>query len=89
MYFNNLVSNRSNLLISFVNQFNKSINTHRFYTVIVERHEIPPIMKKDIDQRKRHLKSKHFHYKFVDCLHNKKWGNIDLILTQYVEGFSK
>lgn len=58
----------------------------RSYTVIVERYTKPPIMKAHEDQRKRNLKSDHYQLKFVDCLHNKKWGNIDLILTEYVEG---
>ena len=58
----------------------------RSYTVIVERYKTPPIMKKGIDQRKRDLRSIYMHYKFVDCLHNKKWGSVELILTEYVEG---
>jgi hypothetical protein len=58
----------------------------RFYTVIVERHsKIPPIQK-NLDPRKYIIKSEHFKYKFVDCLHTRKWGNVDLILTEYIEG---
>jgi hypothetical protein len=62
------------------------IDSNRCYTVIVERIHTPPNQKKDKDQRKFNLKSKHFQYKFVDCLHNRKWGNVDLILTEYVDG---
>ena len=58
----------------------------RCYTVIVERCINVPLSKKGMDPRKYNLKSAHYQYKFVDCLHNKKWGNIDLILTEYVEG---
>jgi hypothetical protein len=84
MFLQKVASIRSNL---FVKSFLNCSNNHRTYTVVVERYENPGAMKDGIDQRKRHLKSKHFQYKFVECSHNKKWGNVDLILTQYVEGF--
>lgn len=77
-----MLSNR--LLLNTLNrQFGVS---NRLYTVIVERHEKVPIQVKGMDQRKYDLKSRHFHYKLVDCLHTKKWGNVDLVLTEYVEG---
>lgn len=59
---------------------------NRLYTVIVERHVKIPPLEKDLDPRKFTLKSRHYQYKFVDCLHSKKWGNVDLILTDYIEG---
>lgn len=77
------------MLLNMLTNASKPLNLAnfaRFYTVIVERHVQPLTVKKGIDQRKTKLKSKHFQYKFVDCLHTKKWGNIDLILTEYVEG---
>ena len=74
-----------NRITSACNSLNLS-QFRRFYTVIVERYVPPLTVKKNIDQRNTNLKSKHFQYKFVDCLHNKKWGNVDLILTEYVEG---
>ena len=58
----------------------------RNYTCIVERLEKAPLAKKGVDVRKIKLTSNHYHYKLVDCLHTKKWGNMNLILTQYVEG---
>ncbi len=61
----------------------------RAYTCIVERHKPPRLARSDVDQRKIPLKSENFQMKLVDCLHTKKWGNIDLILTQYVEGCQK
>lgn len=70
-----------------MNKLHRCLATQcRNYTVIVERYTKPPIVKAHQDQRKRDLKSDHYQLKFVDCLHNKKWGNIDLILTEYVEG---
>ncbi|CAF0864840.1 unnamed protein product [Brachionus calyciflorus] len=67
---------------------NRSLNFNslRLYTCIVERLEKVPLVPRGEDVRKFNLKSKHFHYKLVDCLHTKKWGNVDLILTEYVEG---
>jgi large subunit ribosomal protein L9 len=59
---------------------------NRSYTVRLERHEHIPPIKKELDPRKFILKSRHFQYKFVDCSHTQKWGNIDLILTDYIEG---
>lgn len=58
----------------------------RCYTVIVERVHKPPPTKKGVDQRMFNLKSKHYQLKFVDCLHDKPWGHVELILTDYVEG---
>ena len=58
----------------------------RHYTVIVERCEPTPLLKNGMDPRRYPLKSKHFRYKFVECQHTQKWGNVDLILTDYVEG---
>ena len=76
------------ILSQLVKPFTKTytVNLARFYTVIVERIHKPLTMKKNVDQRKTPLKSRHLQYRFVDCLHVKPWGNIDLILTQYVEG---
>lgn len=67
---------------------NRSINFSfkKFYTCIVERHEKVPLLPKGVDPRKYNLKSKHFHYKLTECTHTKKWGNVDLLLTEYVEG---
>lgn len=62
------------------------INAIREYTVTVERSVSVPLMKKNIDTRQYPLKSRHFRYKMVECEHVKKWGNVDLILTDYVEG---
>ena len=74
-------------MISIIKKFNTNNSIlKRFYTVIVERHDKIPPIKQDLDPRKYILKSRHYQYKFVDCLHNKKWGNIDLILTDYIEG---
>jgi hypothetical protein len=58
----------------------------RHYTVIVERYRVPGLTKRGVDQRKAKLTEAHFHYKHVETLHIKKWGNTDVILTQYVEG---
>lgn len=63
-----------------------TLTSARTYTCIVERIHKPLTMKIEKDQRKTPLKSKHYQYKLVDCLHVKPWGNIDLILTQFVEG---
>ena len=76
-----------NTTLNNANKISKNfLVLNRFYTVIVERHEKIPPLKKDFDPRKFILKSRHFQYKFVECLHNKKWGNVDLILTEYIEG---
>jgi len=71
------------LKASMRNEFKTQLKS---YTVIVERHKKPNIVKKEVDQRKRNLRSVNYHLKFVDCLSQKPWGNIDLILTEYVEG---
>lgn len=63
-----------------------TLNLRASYTVIVERSEPTPLIKKGMDPRRFPLKSKHYRYKFVACTHNEKWGNVDLILTDYVEG---
>jgi hypothetical protein len=63
-----------------------SANTYRAYTCIVERYKQPRLAKAGVDQRKIPLKSENYQMKLVECTHSKKWGNIDLILTQYVEG---
>lgn len=65
---------------------NSNLSFIRFYTCIVERIFKPPTVKKEYDQRTTKLKSKHYQYRFIDCLHVKPWGNVDLILTQFVEG---
>ena len=52
----------------------------------MERLVKPPIVKKGQDVRSRDLKPIHYQYKLVDCLHTKKWGKVDVILTEYVEG---
>ncbi len=79
--FGSLVKNLTNQIVNSSRLIDK-----RFYTVIVERIHKPPIVRKGKDPRSRNLKSIHFQYKLVDVLHNKKWGNVDLILTEYVEG---
>ena len=79
--FGSLVKYLTNQIIA-----SSTIIDKRFYTVIVERIHKPPIVRKGRDPRSRHLKSLHFQYKLVDTLHSKKWGNVDLILTEYVEG---
>jgi hypothetical protein len=58
----------------------------RDYTCIIERLEKVKLVRKGVDVRKVNLTSNHYHYKLVDCLHTKKWGNMNLILKQYVEG---
>ena len=58
----------------------------RSYTVIVERVQPVTLAKIGRDPRKLPLRPNNMHYKFVDCLHSKKWGTIDLILTDFVEG---
>ena len=58
----------------------------RPYTVIVERVEKVPLMKKGVDPRKYPLKSRHFQYRFVECKHVQKWGEVQLLLTEFVEG---
>jgi len=58
----------------------------RCYTVIVERLVKPQMVKKNRDVRSRELKPIHSQYRLVDCLHTRKWGNVDVILTKYVEG---
>ena len=58
----------------------------RCYTVIVERLVKPPMVKKNKDVRSRELKPIHSQYRLVDCVHTRKWGNVDVILTDYVEG---
>lgn len=63
-----------------------SLSAVRSYTCIVERVYKPRTVRKEIDQRKTILNSKSFVYRLVDVTHNKPWGNVDLILTQYVEG---
>ena len=70
---------------SFLPKFNLS-NRINFYTVIVERYERMPLLKKGVDPRKYPLKSRHFDYKFVECKHKQKWGQVELILTDFVEG---
>lgn len=70
---------------SLISNLNSNI-PKRFYTVIVERIKKPPIPKKGVDPRRINLKSVNYQYRFVECKHNKSWGNVDLILTQYVEG---
>lgn len=60
--------------------------TARYYTCVVERHYKPPMVKRHMDQRTTRIKSSHYQMKLVECRHVRKWGNIDLILTQYVEG---
>lgn len=67
---------------------NRSVNLSlkKFYTCVVERHVKASLVPKGKDPRSFNLKSRHFQYKLVDCLHTKKWGNIDLMLTEYVEG---
>lgn len=62
------------------------ILTKRNYTCVVERLKKPGLLKQGVDVRKIKLNSDHYHYKFIDCLHTKKWGDTQLILTQYVEG---
>ncbi len=59
---------------------------NRPYTVIVERSESVPLLKKGVDPRSYNLKSKHFRYKFVEAKHTQKWGEVEVILTDYVEG---
>jgi ribosomal protein L9 len=61
----------------------------RSYTVIVERYQEPRLVKKGTDPRKFNLKQPDFHYKFVDCLHSKKWGDMQVILTKYIEGIGR
>ncbi|RNA25155.1 39S ribosomal mitochondrial [Brachionus plicatilis] len=63
-----------------------NLSLKKFYTCIVERHERVPLLSKGVDVRKYNLKSKHFQYKLVECTHTQKWGNIDVLLTEYVEG---
>ena len=78
--------------MSVINLTKASLNNNpllisrRLYTVIVERHVKPPIVKKGRDIRSRELKPIHYQYKLVDCLHTRKWGSVDVILTEYVEG---
>ncbi len=79
--FSGLVRNFTNKIIA-----SSTIIDKKYYTVIVERICKPPIVRKGKDPRSRHLKPVHFQYKLVDVLHTKKWGNVDLILTEYVEG---
>lgn len=62
------------------------VNSKRLYTVIVERLVKPPMVKKGKDVRSRELKPIHYQYKIVDCVHTRKWGKMDVILTEYVEG---
>jgi hypothetical protein len=76
----------NNLLKNFLLTKSPAVSNKFYYTIIVERHLPVPLLKKGTDPRKYNLKSRHFQYKLVDCLHVKKWGNIDLILTQYIEG---
>jgi hypothetical protein len=61
-------------------------NDHRLYTVIVERCVPAQMVKKDRDVRSAALRPKDYQYKFVDCQHVKKWGETQVILTDYVEG---
>ena len=69
-----------------INKINFIHFTKRGYTCLVERYVKPKLVKKNVDIRKIKLNSNHYHYKFVDCLHSKPWGEMNLILTQYVEG---
>lgn len=61
----------------------------RSYTVIVERVQPVGLARVGRDPRKLPLRPNNMHYKFVDCLHSRKWGNIDLILTDFVEGIGR
>lgn len=70
----------------FLDNQSRNLIFKKFYTCIVERHEKVPLVAKGVDPRKYNLKSRHFHYKLVECTHTQKWGNIDLLLTDYVEG---
>ncbi len=72
------------LRASFVDNLRSA--TSRPYTVVVERSERMPLLKKDADPRSFNLKSKHFRYKFIECKHAQKWGEVEVILTEYVEG---
>ncbi len=67
-------------------RINFSILTKRYYTCHVERYKKPGLVKKGVDVRKIKLNSDHYHYRLVDCLHTRKWGETELILTQFVEG---
>jgi len=73
-------------MYSIRNSIIRNCLNRRWYTVFVERLEKIPPIKKELDPRKFILKPRHFHYKFVECTHNLKWGSIDLILTDYIEG---
>ena len=79
MLLNKLIKN------TFIGKMNLS-NSLRAYTVVVERCEEVPLLKMGRDPRSYPLKSKHIRYKFVECKHTQKWGEVDLILTEYVEG---
>lgn len=63
-----------------------SLNLTRLYTCIVERIYKPNTMKKNKDQRKTKIRSNNFQYRLVECTHNKPWGNVDVILTKFVDG---
>ena len=70
--------------------FNRStVQAQRAYTVVVERLTEAPFVKPGKDPRKLPLRPVNMHYKLVDCSHNQKWGNLDLILTEYVEGVGR
>ena len=75
----------SNLIKNTLKQ-SLDLNSKRFYTCIVERVRQVPIVKKGKDVRSRNLRSDHYQLRLVECTHNNKWGNVDVILTEYVEG---
>ena len=58
----------------------------RTYTCIVKRYVEPKLTKKESDPRKIRLRTVNMHYELTECTHNKKWGNVDLMLTRFVEG---
>lgn len=59
----------------------------RAYTCVVERVRKPPIVRKGVDPRARHLTSLNYQYKLCGTpSHNEKWGEVELMLTEYVEG---
>lgn len=75
-----------NLRMIFFRSNLKILIPRRFYTCIVEREVKPNIVKQSVDVRKVKLKAVHYQYKLKDCLHNKKWGDVELLLTEYIEG---
>jgi large subunit ribosomal protein L9 len=61
----------------------------RSYTCVVERVNQPGLVKKGTDPRKFNLKQQHYYYKLVKCEQTKKWGDMQVILTKYIEGLGR